>query len=200
MADKAALRRGLREARAQWSAAERSAGAQQMRAVAPQLAALSGSSIAGFQPTNGEPDVGPLLTDLMSSHGLTVLIPRTAPGRRLEWVQADRAALTGERSGIPRPSGAVVAFGGHVADRVGVILVPALAVDPRTGARLGYGAGYYDRLLADLTVPVRIVGVCRRSELVELPVDDHDLPVDSVLTGALASIPAGDDPRAGGSA
>ena len=66
-----------------------------MRAVAPQLAALSGSAIAGFQPTNGEPDVGPLLTDLMSSHGLTVLIP----GQRLV------GAWSGSRPTVQRSTG-----------------------------------------------------------------------------------------------
>lgn len=192
MAGKDTLRESLRASRARWPAAAREASGQQLRAAGPQLAALTGDTIAGFQPTNGEPDVGPLLVDLMSQHGITVLIPRPLPDHRLEWIEADAAALSGDRSGIPRPVGAAVVQGGHVADLVGVILVPALAVDPVTGARLGYGAGYYDRLLAALTRRVRAVGVCRTSELRSVPSRDHDVPVDSILTGAgLIPIPAG---------
>lgn len=153
-----------------------------MRAVGPQLAELAGGAIAGFQPTNGEPDVGPLLTDLLTQHGITVLIPRPTTHHRLEWVAAETASLTGMRCGIPRPHGSAVAEAQQVADLAGVILVPALAVDPTTGARLGYGAGYYDRLLADLASPVRVIGVCRAAELIAVPSAAHDVPVDSVLT------------------
>lgn len=76
------------------------------------------------------------------------------------------------------------------------MLVPALAVDLATGARLGYGAGYYDRILGALADTVFTVGVCREQDLRAIPVEPHDVPVRGVLTEAgLTPIdPTGDAP------
>lgn len=180
--DKRDLRAVVRDARSARSAQDREDSARRLRAAAGDLAALTGAAIAAFQPTNGEPDIGPLLIDLMTRHGVTVLVPRTAPGHSLEWVTADAAMFATELHGIPRPSGPVVAHGADIAGMVDVMLVPALAVDPGTGARLGYGAGYYDRLLAGLPAPVRIIAVCDEDGLIAFTADDHDVPVDAVLT------------------
>jgi 5-formyltetrahydrofolate cyclo-ligase len=65
-------------------------------------------------------------------------------------------------------------------------VVPALAVDGR-GYRLGYGAGYFDGLLAGRgRVPLCVTAV--RSDFVvdRLPAEPHDVPVDLVIdeTGA----------------
>jgi 5-formyltetrahydrofolate cyclo-ligase len=66
---------------------------------------------------------------------------------------------------------------------VDLLLVPMLGGD-RRGYRLGYGAGYYDRLQADpawATVPS--LGICFGAELVErLPVDSWDRPLNGVCT------------------
>jgi 5-formyltetrahydrofolate cyclo-ligase len=59
------------------------------------------------------------------------------------------------------------------------IISPGLAFD-RSGRRLGRGQGYYDRFLADprLAAAVRI-GVCWSMQLLrEIPVDQHDIPMD----------------------
>ena len=63
---------------------------------------------------------------------------------------------------------------------VEAVLLPGLAYD-RAGVRLGYGGGFYDRLLADWGVPT--VGVTRAALLVPaLPREPHDIPVDFVAT------------------
>jgi 5-formyltetrahydrofolate cyclo-ligase len=61
------------------------------------------------------------------------------------------------------------------------ILVPGLAFD-RAGRRLGYGAGYYDRLLARLPGVPRIAVAFSIQVIDQIPVDDHDLPVDILVT------------------
>jgi 5-formyltetrahydrofolate cyclo-ligase len=72
-----------------------------------------------------------------------------------------------------------------------LILVPGLAFSIR-GERLGRGAGYYDRFLADLlafTGPRRreeitLAGVCHDFQIVDrIPTETHDIPVDCLLTG-----------------
>jgi 5-formyltetrahydrofolate cyclo-ligase len=48
--------------------------------------------------------------------------------------------------------------------------------------RLGYGGGYYDALLAEQPT-ARMIGVCFDfGHLVRLPNDDHDIPMDIVIT------------------
>jgi 5-formyltetrahydrofolate cyclo-ligase len=57
------------------------------------------------------------------------------------------------------------------------VLLPGLAFD-RSGFRLGYGMGFYDRLLENLPSSVLLVGVCSRTLQVEkLPREPHDRAV-----------------------
>jgi len=61
-----------------------------------------------------------------------------------------------------------------------LVLVPGLAFN-RSGGRLGYGAGFYDRWLS--AHPARTIGVCFEAQLVDdLPLEPHDHPLDAVLT------------------
>ena len=65
---------------------------------------------------------------------------------------------------------------------IDLIVVPALAYDKRH-YRLGYGGGYYDRLLATgLGAPISI-GLAFEEQIVKgLPVEAHDQKVDFVVT------------------
>ncbi len=67
---------------------------------------------------------------------------------------------------------------------VDVILVPALAVDPR-GHRIGYGAGYYDRALPRFSPTATAVCVAFDFQLlVDLPNTPYDVPVAWIVTEA----------------
>lgn len=68
-------------------------------------------------------------------------------------------------------------------DRVDFALIPGVAFD-LTGGRLGYGGGYYDRLLAGgLAGRASLVSGAFEVQIVdEVPVDPHDAPVDAVVT------------------
>lgn len=62
-----------------------------------------------------------------------------------------------------------------------VIIVPMLGFDQALH-RLGYGGGYYDRLLAAHPQAQKI-GLCYQSGLVQaLPHDSHDMALDIVVT------------------
>lgn len=66
---------------------------------------------------------------------------------------------------------------------IDVILVPGLCFDA-SGFRVGYGKGFYDRLLPTLPRAAR-VGICYDHELLgELPSMRHDVPVHVVVTDA----------------
>jgi 5-formyltetrahydrofolate cyclo-ligase len=65
-----------------------------------------------------------------------------------------------------------------------LLFVPLAAFD-RTGNRIGYGAGFYDRTLAKLRAakPVRAVGIAFAcQEIAEVPEEGHDERLDFVLT------------------
>ncbi len=63
---------------------------------------------------------------------------------------------------------------------IDLIIVPGVAFD-RAGCRLGMGAGFYDRLLSDLSVPK--IGLAHNWQVVEaVPQNDLDERVDAVAT------------------
>ncbi len=65
--------------------------------------------------------------------------------------------------------------------QVDLILVPGVAFD-HTGARLGYGAGYYDRMLARAECRARTLAMAFEEQWVpQVPMDDHDQRVHCVL-------------------
>jgi 5-formyltetrahydrofolate cyclo-ligase len=66
---------------------------------------------------------------------------------------------------------------------VDLIIVPALALDG-AGQRLGYGRGFYDRLLPTLPHAFR-VGVAYAFQVVpEIPATTHDVPMHCVISDA----------------
>lgn len=66
-------------------------------------------------------------------------------------------------------------------DSIDLVLVPGLAFDEK-GYRLGYGKGYYDRLLSRIPQVHTIgVGFAEQKSLVLLPIDSWDVPVKQLL-------------------
>jgi 5-formyltetrahydrofolate cyclo-ligase len=74
--------------------------------------------------------------------------------------------------------------GGHPVNpaELDLVLVPGLAFDLR-GHRLGFGLGFYDRVLPRLKPGALTLGVGYGFQLVELlPQDPHDVPLKALLT------------------
>jgi 5-formyltetrahydrofolate cyclo-ligase len=76
------------------------------------------------------------------------------------------------------------------ADDIDLLLVPGVGFDPKTFARLGRGKGHYDRFLeglrqrftaARLPAPV-VLGVAYQCQLVDVPAEPHDQPMDGIVT------------------
>ena len=63
-----------------------------------------------------------------------------------------------------------------------MIIVPLVAFD-RTGARLGYGGGCYDRYLPAVAPECLIVGIAFDEQRVDhVPTDAHDLPLPNIVS------------------
>jgi len=68
------------------------------------------------------------------------------------------------------------------AEALDMIIVPLVAFD-RTGARLGYGGGCYDRYLPTLSATCQVVGIAFDEQRVDhVPTDAHDLPLSHIVS------------------
>ena len=68
------------------------------------------------------------------------------------------------------------------ADMLDTIVVPLVAFD-RTGARLGYGGGCYDRYLPTVSASCQIIGIAFDEQRVNhVPTDAHDLPLPNIIS------------------
>jgi 5-formyltetrahydrofolate cyclo-ligase len=114
----------------------------------------------------------------------TVALPRVNRATRMLDVCAitrlEHDAAPGYR-GIPEP-------GMHCAlldvATIDWVLVPGVAFD-RDGHRIGYGGGYYDRLLPLLRADTRRIAGAFELQLVDrVPAAPHDVTVDAVVTEA----------------
>jgi 5-formyltetrahydrofolate cyclo-ligase len=112
--------------------------------------------------------------------GKTVVLPRVLPesGELSLHVYKPGDELTESGFGVREPH----AGSERVApERVDLVLVPAIAFDAR-GYRLGYGKGFYDRLLPSLVRAERVGLAFELSLLPQLPNEDHDIAVQRVVT------------------
>lgn len=70
------------------------------------------------------------------------------------------------------------------------VLVPGVAFDSAC-RRLGYGGGYYDRLLPSLAASAaRVAGAFELQVVDRVPATEHDLGVDAVVTERRMLAPA----------
>jgi 5-formyltetrahydrofolate cyclo-ligase len=67
-------------------------------------------------------------------------------------------------------------------DEIDAVIVPGVAFD-ESGGRLGYGGGYFDRLLPMLRDDCTRIGVAFDEQVLEeIPAEEHDAYVDIVVT------------------
>jgi len=151
---------------------------------------LRARGIAAFVGVRNEPDTGELL-DRSVAAGKSVWLPRlTGPGLMRFWPCADFSRLEPGKMGLREPpivdDGVVAPGPEHGVD---LVLVPGLGFG-RDGARIGFGAGHYDRALAtrQRAVMPTLCGVCFSEFLdpfgVEIPMAGHDVRVHYIVTEA----------------
>lgn len=123
-----------------------------------------------------------LLARLAIESGKTVAAPRVdRPARMLRPLRIldlDRDIETGYQ-GIPEPRSHCAAI---ALESVDWVLVPGVAFD-LSGRRLGYGGGYYDRLLPLLpSAAPRVAGAFESQLIAAVPAAPHDIAVDCIVT------------------
>jgi 5-formyltetrahydrofolate cyclo-ligase len=177
---KATLRAQALARRGLVTAAETKAFARRLAEIGSGLAAEHHATAAsGFWPIKNEPSTLPLL-DTLAGRGIVTALPvmtgRDQPLTFRAWKQGEPLVEVQMKIKEPPPEAREV-----LPD---LLFVPLAAFD-RKGGRLGYGAGYYDRTLAKLRTLKKItaVGIAFGvQELLEIPQESHDEPLDYVLT------------------
>jgi len=169
--DKAALRRACLSRRRVVPGAGDGLRDVILREIPPPPGALVG----GFWPMGSEIDPRPLL-EALHARGHRISLPVTPPrGQPLSfrrWLPGTLMARGPMGTQHPAKGDAVTPDW---------LIVPLLAFD-RSGARLGYGGGYYDRTLA-LLRDAKAIGVAYAAqEIAQVPTGPHDVRLPAIAT------------------
>lgn len=115
------------------------------------------------------------LIDQALKDGKKVLIPKTYPKGRMEFVVYDPQLLAKTSFGLLEPQGDLEVVD---ASQIDLIHVPGLAFTME-GYRIGYGGGYYDRYLENFAG--QSLSTIYPCQIQEFNLEDHDIPVQEVL-------------------
>ena len=147
------------------------------------IAERSWIHIAVFIPLPGEPDIWTPSQQLIARQAARVYAPRMMPGNQLDLVMiSNTTALLRGPFGVIEPP----LESNALADltTLDAIFIPGLAFS-KDGGRLGFGGGWYDRLLARIPDKTIKIGVCWDALLIDsVPMDAWDVHVDGILTEA----------------
>ena len=139
--------------------------------------------VAAFAPMPEEVDITPLLEKALQT-GKTLLLPRIVDLGRGELAfhkVKNLAGLVPGKMGIPEPSADFPAASPQTAD---FFLIPAVAADSEN-FRLGYGGGFYDRVLAKLPADAKTCcPIFSLQTAKKIPREVHDRQIWCIITEA----------------
>jgi 5-formyltetrahydrofolate cyclo-ligase len=177
---KAALRGAAITRRDTLTSAERERASASISERAIAIVEDSGARvIAAYMPIWSEVDVRPVIS-WAHDNGLTVVLPAV--------IDKTTIAFRRHEEGGPLDEGR---FGTQAPPAHAEIVRPDLIVSPtiafdRTGMRLGYGGGFYDRAFAKLREggePPILVGLAfAAQEVPAIPAERHDVRMDWIVT------------------
>lgn len=162
----------------------REANAEYSRRIAEHVAGMTAfidsSTIMAYWPFRNEVDTSLLVRTALAS-GKRVVLPRTIKQERrlaphiISDVERDlRPGAYGIMEPLPDLPEAKP-------EEIGLVIVPGLVFD-RAGNRIGYGGGYYDRFLPQLTRAAKVAVAFSLQIVPRVPFDERDRPVDYVVT------------------
>ena len=186
-ADKKALRAWARRQRAEFLSQDAAvldeASTRLTDAFLALIAERSWIHIAVFIPLPGEPDIWTPSQQLIARQAARVYAPRMMPENQLDLVMmTNTTALVRGPFGVIEPP----LESNALADltTLDAVFIPGLAFS-KDGGRLGFGGGWYDRLLARVPDKTIKIGVCWDELLIDsVPMDAWDVHVDGILTEA----------------
>ncbi len=161
--------------------------ARAMARILPRLVALPGyraaRKVAAYMSFGSEIDTGPFIETVLADQKSLVLPRVDSSTHTLSLHHVfDRDRLVSGPWGIKEPAADWPRTG---IEDIDFLLVPGVAFD-RRGQRIGYGAGFYDRLLARRPRHIDCVVIAFDCQVVEqVPTEAHDQPIDRLITETL---------------
>jgi 5-formyltetrahydrofolate cyclo-ligase len=176
---KAGLRAAALAARDALSGAERRTAAKVIADRGLPVPLPAGATVSGFMPIGAEINPLPLMKRLAEAGAhlaLPVVMGRGEPLVMRAWMFGAPLIQQMWNIRIPPPEAPAI--------DPDLLIVPLACFD-RTGQRIGYGAGYYDRTIAALraTKAITAIGVAYAVQQVPaVPATPFDQPLDFVMT------------------
>lgn len=174
------IRARVRARRAELSVAERLAsGASLSEQLVRLVTARNARSLSSYMPVGSEPDIRDFIA-WADAEGLDVLFPSSRDDGLLDWIRPTGNGMVTGKYGIHEPLGTLLSP--LAVSDVDLMLIPACAVD-RTGMRLGWGRGYFDRTLGSMENRPPVFAVIYDEDLLDaVPRDVHDVAVSGIVT------------------
>jgi 5-formyltetrahydrofolate cyclo-ligase len=138
---------------------------------------ISKKNIGGYYPVNFEVDDLNILK-VLEKKNFNISLPKIKKNFDMDFYKwSFKDPLRINKYGIPEPDSEVLVY-------PDVLLVPLVAFDGRLN-RLGYGGGYYDRLIAKLTKKKKIlkIGLALSAQKINIvPTNKYDQKLDYIVT------------------
>lgn len=150
--------------------------AQICKRIAHLPAFKKAKTILFYLPIHGEVDLSELFKKFAGKK--TFVLPRMK-GTTLQLHAIKNLTHTSKnnRYKIPEPIASTPKISPQ---KIDLVLAPGLAFD-QSGNRIGYGKGYYDRLLAKIDAPK--IGIAYQFQIVNnIPGQAHDIPMDIIVS------------------
>ena len=174
--DKKELRRTIRERKRAMTEEEIVSRSEALGVLFTQSEAYKAAkTIYGYLPYNQEVRTIPMLEQALKD-GKRVAVPKVY-GDEMKFLYLDDLTKVSKGyAGIPEP----IDDEPVADDETALVLMPGLAFDPQ-GHRIGYGGGFYDKVLAaEPNHPT--LALCYEFQMLPaLDTEEHDIPVDTVL-------------------
>ena len=172
---KAALRKHLLEKRDETSAELRDITSGKIHENLKKISLYSNSqNIACYSPIGSEVNTNNIMLNILEQ-GKNLLLPRVVNDNLEFYVVPNLEKLEKGSFEIMEPKDSC-----KKAERIDCVLVPTIAVS-KSGVRLGYGNGYYDRFLSS-TDAIKISLTYSKQIVKSIPADSHDIKIDWIVT------------------
>ena len=172
---KAALRKHLLEKRDATSAELRGISSERIHENIKQISSFTNSqNIACYFPIGSEVDTHVIMLDILK-HDKNLLLPRIVSDNLEFYIIPNLEKLEKGSFEIMEPKNSC-----KKAEKIDCVLIPTVGVS-KSGIRLGYGKGYYDRFLS-LIDAVKISLTYSKQIVKSIPNESHDVKIDWIVT------------------
>jgi len=172
---KAALRKHLLEKRDATSAELRDISSEMIHQNLKRITSFTNSqNIACYFPIGSEVDTHNIMLDMLEQDK-NLLLPRIVNNNLEFCIVPNLEKLEKGNFEIMEPKDSC-----KKAEKIDCVLIPTVGVS-KSGVRLGYGKGYYDRFLS-LIDAVKISLTYSKQIVKSIPNDSHDVKIDWIVT------------------